>query len=190
LEGYLPFLAVRKPNLLYYYAHIFLRNAVLKQWQAISTEIQAGPGVFEKGLKENFERLKEDPQDKFTQKDVTLEESDFSTTLSEVGLNKTLLLLVKFPTPRELTEVFYVGITLEQNPKYFTLELHRPTEEEKQMFPDRTNDTYKFCMWRTPEEHLNYGNLSEPTAQAFAKRIDQYFHNSSQQSDTTPKEGQ
>lgn len=71
--------------------------------------------------------------------------------------------------PNETTEVAYIAIVLNKQqevlPRYFTLELHRPNDIEKQLFPERTSDKYGICEWDKDNKHYLYKSIdsSDPT---------------------------
>ena len=119
--------------------------------------------------------FRSDPKDLLTNKDITIESDTFNPMMAKIDEERRLL-VIKFPTPKETTEVAYVAILLyTDNPRYFTLELHQPNEMEKQMFPDRTYDRYEFCEWSKDGKHhllkTKNGELKDPNPDIFIEEI-------------------
>lgn len=166
---------MEKPSLLYHFAHVYLRDVVLKQWKTFKSSVSAGPEVLKEELINNFNRVQQDPTRKWS-KDVMLEPAAFDSVLKKLENDKELL-VIRFPTPQETTEVTFVGILLEETPRYFTFELHRPTEEEKQLLSNKTGDSYKLGEWNKEGEHtllaVNDRSIEESTSEIFANEIKQ-----------------
>jgi hypothetical protein len=164
-----------KPSLLYYYAHIFLKHIIFNMWDDFNKIINQGPNALKNMLIGEFERIKQDPKNLLSNKEITIEPDSFNPIMVKIDEERKLL-VVKFPTPIETAEVAYVAILLNaENPRYFTLELHRPNEMEKQMFPDRTYDRYEFCEWSKDGKHhilgTKNGELKSPNPDIFIEEI-------------------
>jgi|SRR3989338_9065848 len=147
-----------KTTLLYYYPHRYLRDIVFRDTDVFLEKAGAGPRDFEAALRQTFTKFQNDGNNNLEGKDVQLAEDDFSTSLSTIRGNLPLL-LIKFPQPTDTAEVFYVGVTLDRNPRYFTLELHKPVLLDES---SPRADQYKFCEWKSDGTHHLYHDLSEP----------------------------
>lgn len=165
---------MEKVSLLYFFPHVFLKDAILNQWDYFYKIISQGPTNLKMTLTTQFNQLKEDPKDILSNKDVILNSTDFDPIL--VNLNQeTDAIIIKFPIPKETTEVAYIAIVLTKQqevlPRYFTLELHRPNDIEKQLFPERTSDKYEVCEWDKDNKHHLYGSIENPDPTLFAEEL-------------------
>lgn len=162
---------MEKPTLLYFFPHVYLKDAIFNLWPTFSKTISEGPSALKKNLINGFEQLKADPQDMISKKDVVLDSEAFDSQMADLGEGKELL-IIKFPTPQETTEVSFVAILMSAGqPRYFTFELHRPNEMERQMFPERKNDRYEVCEWLTNGSHNLTTGTDDASLDAFVGEI-------------------
>ncbi len=161
---------MNKPPLLYFFPHIYLRDVVLKQWSGFRDMAMQGPVALKAKLVESFNKLKEDSRDMLVKKDVVLDPMSFDSTVATLSVDKKLM-IIKFPTPQETTEVTFVGVLLGEAPRYFTFELHRPEEAERKLSPDRVNDSYKLCEWKNDGKHLLLSSTDQSTSEIFVNEI-------------------
>ena len=127
---------MNKQPLLYFFPHILLKNAVLNQWDSFGKIVSQGSSTLKDVLVKEFNRLKEDPKDIFSNKEITLNSTDFDSISMKLNQD-TNAIVVRFPVPTETTEVTHIAIVLTKQPadtpRYFTLELHKPDDMEKQL---------------------------------------------------------
>jgi len=163
-----------KPSLLYFFPHVFLKDAILNQWDSFGKIVSQGPTTLKDNLVKEFNRLKEDPQEDLSKKDITLSPTDFDPILMKLNQD-TDAIVVKFPTPTETTEVTHIAIILPKQPtdtpRYFTLELHRPNDMEKQLFPEKTSDRYEVCEWSKDNKHTLHKSIENPDHTVFIEEI-------------------
>lgn len=163
-----------KPTLLYFFAHVFLRDAVFQQWETLRTSIHKGPSIFQDNLRANFLRLSNE-KNNFRNTNIELFEDDFKPLAVNLasGEKRVRIFIVRFPKPKESPEVAYIAITDELKPKYFTLELSRPTLSQKNSLPVHMHsDNFIFCEWTSEGNHNNYGAVTSPILENFINRID------------------
>lgn len=158
----------RKPTLLYYFTHQYLRNLVQNNFAFFDSVVRQGPQVFEKAIRQTFETLK---RYDLEETDINLAENDFTLSLATLGQNKVPLLVIKLPKPRHTTEASHVGIVLGRPVRYFTLELHIPIELEKQINPEMQTK-YFLCEWKENVHHLLNKSFLEPDPTKFSGAIE------------------
>lgn len=156
--------------LLYFFPHVFLKDAVLNQWEFFKKEIDKGPKHLQQWMVANFNGLKQDPKGMLSNTDITLESDTFEMAVGNLTSGGKVI-VVKFPVPQQTTEVTFVGIMLGETPRYFTLELHRPDEMEKQMFPEKTNDRYELCEWEKNGTHKLLKGVDRSGLQEFIDEL-------------------
>jgi hypothetical protein len=161
---------MKKIPLLYFFPHMYLKDAVLSQWPSLKNIIDKGPVIFKDWLVTNFNKMKEDPKDLLSNKDVVLTPSAFDLTMADMPTGKKLL-VITFPPPQETTEVVFVGILVDEKPRYFTFELHRPSQAEKELFPERITDSYKLCEWGADGVHKLLKSSDDAQMSSFVSGI-------------------
>jgi hypothetical protein len=168
---------MNQTTLLYYYAHVYLPEIVFNHTDLFLGNAAKGPSSLKPLLHQTFNTVKNNPQLELAEKDITLSEADFDLSISALD-NNTKLLLIKFPQPKNTAEVFYVGVYLDKEPKYFTLELHIPEEIELQIDPNMTNK-YLFGQWVKAENKFQHRLLSpdfsEPRPGYLANAVNEYL---------------
>ena len=166
---------MNNPTLLYYYAHVYLPMVVFQHTQDFLLRVQRGPDVFKETLKKTFIEIKNDTNNNLNEKDLELIDDDLKPSITKLD-NGLALLVINFPAPRHTAEVFFVGITLEPQPKYFTLELHRPVEFTESGMEDHAPDKYYLCIWASGKHFLlNKDVVTEPKAELFVAAVNKYL---------------
>lgn len=157
-----------KATLLYYYAHVYLPSIVYANKDAFMATVDKGPEVLRSTLVKTFEQMKADENKDLDEKNIELKPEDF-TSIMKKSKDGTSLLLIKFPAPSHTTEVAYAGITLGDELKYYTLELHQPIQLDKDT---PRSDKYFFCSWtKNREHHRLKGTFDDPDPELFAQAI-------------------
>lgn len=156
----------RAPTLLYYYPHRYLRDVVFDQTDKFRSLCNRGPQATEAALRRTFAELQNDPENALRGKDIALDDNDFSTSLSHLE-GDVPLLLIKFPQPEQAPEVFYVGVTMQGDPRYFTLELQKPMLFKKGPKVYR----YRIGEWTREGHHSLFHDLIEPRPGYFAGAV-------------------
>jgi len=154
---------MEKETLLHFFVHKLLKRGVLENWQAFGKDFMAGPDMVEHSFKYNFSRLKKDPRDILTNKNVALGGEDFRATESEVGPNNTKLCVVKLPDPSTAGEAAFVGVTLQQQPQFFTMELQKSKESET---------IFELNQWKDTNTATKFGQMASPNSDEFVSKID------------------
>lgn len=165
---------MNKQPLLYFFPHILLKNAVLNQWDSFGKIVSQGSSTLKDVLVKEFNRLKEDPKDIFSNKEITLNSTDFDSISMKLNQD-TNAIVVRFPVPTETTEVTHIAIVLTKQPadtpRYFTLELHKPDDMEKQLSPKRISNRYQVCEWSKDGKHNLYKSIKNPDPVLFIEEI-------------------
>ncbi len=151
--------------------------------------------MFEKELRDNFERVRTGMKDSLEDTDVQVGDSDFKTFITDVGSDRKML-VITFPIPRATTEVSFVGVVMDEQPKFFTSEFHlmdenerkgnilfvqkenerrkiagMPSIDEKSSIPDKTEAQYKLCRWADKDTHILIGNLKDSSFNEFVLSV-------------------
>ena len=162
----------KRPTYLYFFAHMYLEDLVMKYPEFFSSVVNKGANVFESTLKESFNKVLSVYD--LSEKEIKFADDDFTTSVSKLT-NDLSLLLIKFPQPKNTTEVSYVGIILGPKPRYFTLEAHYMDENEKQINPEG-KDNFCVCEWSREGKHTLYMNIEEDRPGLFAAKVQEIIN--------------
>lgn len=162
------------PSLLYFYEHMFLRDATFESPEFLSS-LKGDANNANQDLISNFNRIKGNPNDGLVEKEVILADDDFTVETVKLDGEKNLV-VIKCPTPKKSSEATYIGILFDDTPRYFVCE-QESNEEMKKLFPDKEWETkYILCEW-IQKEHKNYGEIAG-TKEAFVEGIKRLLSNS------------
>ncbi|HLB51592.1 MAG TPA: hypothetical protein VJL30_01610 [Patescibacteria group bacterium] len=154
---------------------MFLRDALFGSREFLA-ELKNNPNNFNRGLIANFNRIKENPNNDLLEKDISLEEGDFSLDIISLEIGDKLI-VIRCPKPRKAPEAGFIGIILSDTPRYFISE-YETNEIMKQLSPDKEwAHKYILCEWAN-KTHKNYGEVSN-TKEAFVERIAKVIYASS-----------
>lgn len=161
------------PSLLYFFEHMFLRDAAFGSPEFLNSLNGEVSGI-RQGLISNFNRIKGNPNNGLVEKEITLKNDDFSVEKATLNVGKNLI-VIKCPIPQKAPETTYIGIVLDNSPRYFVCE-YESNEEMKQLYPEKEwKPTYILCEW-IQKEHKNYGEIAE-TKEAFVEGIKKLLSN-------------
>ncbi len=155
------------PSLLYFFEHIFLRDATFGS-PAFLNSLSGDADKMRQSLISNFNKIKGNPNDGLLEKEITLTEDDFVTEIVKLD-NGENLVVIKCPVPHTSPEATYVGIVTSNTPRYFVCE-YESNQEMKQLYPEKDwNPKYILCEW-VQKDHKNYGEVAN-TKDAFVEGI-------------------
>jgi len=161
-------------TLRYAFVHIALKGIVLKDTETFIKIAQGGPDNLKGFLSFMWNDIKEKNTNLTECEDVINEES-FDVSVSDL-FNDEKLLIVKLPEPKNPSEAFYIGVTLnEEDAKFFTLELGDKTNIETGQV--EKNSAYYIGKWEKDGSHVNFGKLSEMRPGLFAGKIEGILKN-------------
>ena len=150
-----------KPDLLYYFTHIFLRDEVLNNWSQFAHNTLKEGDHIQKSLKGAFEAIKEKGKDKFTRNNIELTENDFYSKIIPLMEGKSII-LINLPNPEMVGDGLYTAIVVGEKPRYFVLEMGKKLEDGKIEF--------YLCEW-AEKSHYNLGVLSSASKQELIEKI-------------------
>ena len=161
------------PSLLYYFEHMFLRDSTFGSSDFLNL-LKLDIDKFNQGLITNFNKIKENPNYDFIDKEIILADDDFS--IEKVKFENELeMVVIKCPVPKKSPEATYIGIVTSDTPRYFTCE-YESKEETKQLYPEKEwAPEYILCEW-VQKEHKNYGKIAE-TKEAFIEGVRKLISN-------------
>lgn len=161
------------PSLLYYFEHMFLRDSTFGSSDFLNL-LKLDIDKFNQGLITNFNKIKENPNYDFIDKEIILADDDFSIEKVKFD-NGVDIVVIKCPVPQKSPEAKYIGIVTTDTPRYFLCE-YESNDEMKQLYPDKELGlSYILCEW-VQKEHKNYGKIAE-TKEAFIEGVRKLISN-------------
>lgn len=147
--------------------HLSIKDGVFNNWPAFSQDFKSGSGMLEHSLKNNFARLKADPKNILQKKDVVLQEDDLKVIISEVGSTKIKLYTFKCPQPLEVGNDFFIAITLQEKPQFFSLELDKS---------ENNQDVFTLRKWENVNDFVTISDFSLPDQNEFINKVIEYIN--------------